>query len=853
MNETAPLWSLIIPTLNERDNILVLLRCLEDIAGSWPPCEVLVVDDRSEDGTATLVSTSTFSIPVRVLERDRVGGLAGAVLHGARAARASVVVVMDADLSHPPEVVAALAAPLLAGTHDLAIGSRHVAGGGCPDWPWRRRMMSRCAAWLATPFTHASDPMSGFFAARRADLLALGEEPTGFKILLELLARHNDPTRIAEIPIVFQDRRLGTSKLGLRTISDYLRRLVILGGCNLSPRAGAGFALVGLTGICVDLAMFSVCRQAGAGLAVAHMAGFATATVTNFLLNARYAFAARPGLSAYVRFVIVALLALVLRGGILSGAQAAGVPELLSVILGIAAGAVVNLIGIGFWVFPGSGSNRAGRWRLAAIGLVAYLVVLRLAYAGQTELIAEEAYYWNYAQHLDWGYFDHPPMVGWLIAASTWLLGDNPFAVRLPALGCWLVALVALVRLAQVQWGRDAGWATALVFAAMPFAIGAGLVMTPDAPLMAAWAVTLLATREALSRGRTGWWLVAGCALGLGMLSKYSIALLVPPAMLMLFLTADGRRQLVRPGPWLAVTIMALCFVPVIYWNSQHDWVSFRFQTAGRWTGAAAFHGHELIRDMLALAGPLVLAVALLGHRRIIGLVSRPGSRYLLLALGLPLAVFAAHACLHEPRPNWTGPPLLALVPLVGALAAWTLRCRPYVIHDRVFATALLLPVVLLGVFLHYVAIGLPGVAYPRQIARFIGWRQLGVKVYAMAEQERRDGGALPIIAGVDRYNIASQIAFATADKYQNHAEIASGGLFGVDDLMYRYWSPPAAARDHDVLVVGRSAKELSMAAVVERFTRMDPVQELPITCPDGSPLTTYFVRLGRGYHNPSP
>lgn len=843
----APAWSIIVPTLNERESILVLLRAIEAQAASWPDCEVVVVDDRSADGTAALVREASFAMPVRVIERDPDRGLAGAVLRGAREARAGTVVVMDADLSHPPAAIASLAGPVAAGVRDIVIGSRHVAGGGSPGWPWRRRLMSRCAAWLAAPFTHVRDPMSGFFAARRSDLLAVGEGAAGYKILLELLARHADPERVAEVPIRFEDRRYGSSKLGLGTIRDYLRRLAVLAGCNLSARSGAGFALVGLSGVVVDLAAFALCRQAGAGLAVAHIAGFLAATASNFALNARFAFAARPGAAAYLRFIVVALMALALRGGVLSACQALGVPELPAVIMGIAAGAAVNLIGIGFWVFPLPDADRAGRWRLAAIAVMAYLVALRLAYAGQTELLAEEAYYWSYAQHLDIGYLDHPPMVAWLIAAATAIGGDNAFAVRAPALLCWLVALASLCRLATLMWGRDAGWMTALAVCAMPFAMGVGLVMTPDAPLTAAWSFLLLAVWQAMRSPGWAWWLAAGLALGVGLLSKYSIALLVPAVGVYLLASASGRRQLGRPGPWLALLVAGACFAPVVVWNGMHDWVSFRFQGLGRWSGAAAFHGHELLRDLLALAGPVALAAVAIGWRHALAVLRTPAGAYLGLAILAPLAVFALHALRHEPRPNWTGPALLALLPLVGACMAWELRRRGGRWRGRLLGAAILLPALLLGGFLHYLAVGMPGVPYPRQVARFIGWHRLGEEVRAMVMAEAEQGRAV-VVAGVDRYNIASQVAFAYPARGEARPLIASGGLFGRDDLMFGMWTPAGSVRGRDVVLVGRDARELEAVAVAGHFARLEPVRDLPIRAPDGTVVASYALRIGRCY-----
>src|SRR6478735_1193993 len=137
--------SIIIPTLNEAENIEPLVR---QIAAANPNCaEILFVDDGSTDGTRHRIRELAATYPVRLLERDRpVLGLSGAVTDGARAATGEILVVMDADLSHPPAEIPSLLGPLLDGRSDMVIGSRYVRGGTTPGWPLYRKIMSRVAA-----------------------------------------------------------------------------------------------------------------------------------------------------------------------------------------------------------------------------------------------------------------------------------------------------------------------------------------------------------------------------------------------------------------------------------------------------------------------------------------------------------------------------------------------------------------------------------------------------------------------------------------------------------------------------------------------------------------------------------
>ena len=222
--------TIIIPTLNEAENVDILLEeILQVRRDSQLEFEVLFVDSASLDGTGDRVEAWQDRGWVRLLRRGVNVGLAGAVIAGAKATEARLVVVMDADLSHPPEAIPNLLAPLLAGTHDMVIGSRYVAGGATPDWPLSRRLSSRLATIPARMFCKVKDPLAGFFAVERRRLVELPGEVPGFKIGLAILAEYNPELRVKEIPIVFRDRDFGESKMNRRVVLDYLRQLIGLG------------------------------------------------------------------------------------------------------------------------------------------------------------------------------------------------------------------------------------------------------------------------------------------------------------------------------------------------------------------------------------------------------------------------------------------------------------------------------------------------------------------------------------------------------------------------------------------------------------------------------------------------
>jgi dolichol-phosphate mannosyltransferase len=212
--------SIIIPTYNEKENIVILIPLLEkNLKGEH---EIIVVDDNSPDGTAAAAETFPG---VRVVRRESKAGLTRAVLAGAAAANGELLLIMDADLSHPPEAVSKMLEAM--GKADLVIGSRLIAGGGVEHWPFHRKLISKGADLLARLVlgVRASDPLSGFFLMKISFFKKTRFRTKGYKLLLNILA-DNPKIKIAEIPYVFKDRYSGKTKLGYGEMFTYILDLL---------------------------------------------------------------------------------------------------------------------------------------------------------------------------------------------------------------------------------------------------------------------------------------------------------------------------------------------------------------------------------------------------------------------------------------------------------------------------------------------------------------------------------------------------------------------------------------------------------------------------------------------------
>lgn len=223
--------TILIPTLNEESNVDALLgRILSVKESSGLDFSILFVDSASQDKTCARILSWEKDNDVNLLKREVNVGLAGAVIAGAGHCRSKYLLVMDADLSHPPEKIPLLLEPLLNETCDMVIGSRYVAGGSTPDWPFSRKLASRLATLPARVFCDVYDPLAGFFAVKRKYFDLLPSKVPGFKIALALLAESGNSMRVKEVPIEFRDRDSGESKMGKRVILEYLMQLASITG-----------------------------------------------------------------------------------------------------------------------------------------------------------------------------------------------------------------------------------------------------------------------------------------------------------------------------------------------------------------------------------------------------------------------------------------------------------------------------------------------------------------------------------------------------------------------------------------------------------------------------------------------
>jgi 4-amino-4-deoxy-L-arabinose transferase-like glycosyltransferase len=396
---------------------------------------------------------------------------------------------------------------------------------------------------------------------------------------------------------------------------------------------------------------------------------------------------------------------------------------------------------------------------------------VRLALALGTDVYFDEAYYWQWAQHLDGGYYDHPPLLAWLIAA---------LGVRPTALLCGAGTVAAVWGLARDVYGEpQAAWRAAALWSVVPVGIVSGVWATPDTPLLLCWALALWA----LHRER---WLLAGLACGLALLSKYPGVLLAAA-----FVAACVRARRLPAGAWLTALLGVLLFLPVVLWNARHDWVGFAFQLKHGLGGQGGWRTFgEFLAGQLALGGPVLLPLTA------VYILRGPREQFLLrAAAAAPLLLFGYAALRTRGEANWPA-------------AAWLSACVGLAgMSPRWFRVAALANAgVVLAVASHLL---LPVLRFERDVllSRTHGWSVL-------AGLPREDVAAVY----APSYQLASEVAYFT--------RLPTDTAGGARRSQYDLWPEPPVAPGQDVLWLSEGPPPPE--DLTARFTSMEGPVELP-------------------------
>ena len=348
----SPTVSVVVPTFNESQNLPRLVGLLDKTMGDIP-WEVVFVDDNSPDGTWKVAKQlAQDDARVRCIRRVGRRGLAGACIEGALSSAAPYVAVMDADLQHDETILPAMVAKLQNDEADIVIGSRFVGDGSSEGgFSARRAFASRVATRLAAFIIgrQVSDPMSGFFALKREVFEAAAPSlvPSGFKILLDILASTRGQMRVAEVAYRFRSRQEGLSKFDTRAILDFLGLLLHrLTGGTVSVRF-LFFMIVGAIGLALHLIVLRICMLSGISFEAAQSVATVIAMTSNFLVNNLLTYSdmklrGMAALGGLLKFYVVCGVGALANIGVASWLFVSNESWLIAGIAGVIVGATFN-------------------------------------------------------------------------------------------------------------------------------------------------------------------------------------------------------------------------------------------------------------------------------------------------------------------------------------------------------------------------------------------------------------------------------------------------------------------------------------------------------------------------------
>ncbi|HUK07390.1 MAG TPA: glycosyltransferase family 39 protein [Stellaceae bacterium] len=310
-----------------------------------------------------------------------------------------------------------------------------------------------------------------------------------------------------------------------------------------------------------------------------------------------------------------------------------------------------------------------GPLRAALLALLA-VTVARLAWlrVGGLDLYPDEAQYWLWSLTPDWGYFSKPPLVAWIIRATTAMLGDDEAAIRVAAPLLHFGTALVIYQIARRLYDpRIAAW-SAVAYGTMPGISISSLIISTDVPLLFCWAVALYGFVRAREKNGARWWLLVGVAAGIGLLAKYAMAYFLISALLFLAVLKDERRHL--KGFFAATALALAIYSPNFFWNLSHGFVSYRHTEANAGFQGIAFHAGalgEFVGSQFGVFGPVYFAtllVILVLLRRV--LADRRAQ--LLAVFALPtLAMMIVVSALSRAHPNWSAPTYVSSTILVTA------------------------------------------------------------------------------------------------------------------------------------------------------------------------------------------
>ena len=380
--------------------------------------------------------------------------------------------------------------------------------------------------------------------------------------------------------------------------------------------------------------------------------------------------------------------------------------------------------------------------------------------AGLVELSGDEAQYWDWSRNMDWCFYSKPPGVASLIYLGTHVFGNNELGVRFMAVVCSFIGSIALFWLGKIMYNERTGCIAAVLFQVIPAFGIYGIGITPDSPLLMFWCLSLLFIYLAVEKEKKGYWVALSISLGLAMLCKYAIIFFIIPAFLYMLFDGKGRKALRSPFPYLSFFCSLLFFLPVIYWNSQNNWVTFRHDL-----------GHTNISEgvnfsfnylVSYLGGQLMIVTPVTAILIIVLLIKKRQKYAFSFWFSIPLLLcFLIKSIQGKVQPNWVATAWVAgVIPMADFFVTgyWQLETKNK--WRNLSRSAISIPVVV-TIIIH-IPFMIELVPWPNDInpvKKMTGWKQLASAVDSACQEMES-----PYFILTDYYMVTAEMAFYCED-----------------------------------------------------------------------------------------
>ncbi|MGH2399133.1 MAG: ArnT family glycosyltransferase [bacterium] len=472
------------------------------------------------------------------------------------------------------------------------------------------------------------------------------------------------------------------------------------------------------------------------------------------------------------------------------------------------------------------------RFPILVLVVIALATGGRLWLASTLPLVDDEAYYWAWSRRLAWGYPDHPPAIAGLIRSTIWWLGDTPLGARLGAVALSAGSAWLLFDLGRMMYAPAAGAVAAVGFQVIPSLSVGSIFAFPDAPQIFFWLLTLWALWRARTWDRTSDWYLMGLAAGLTAMSKLTAAFLAISVVGYLCATRSERRWLRRPEPYLAAVIAFAVFLPFVFWNANHWWITFhRAREPVPWvvTHVPALNALAFAGAQLAYYGPVTFPLLVAALASMLTRLRRtdPRSAFLLWGAFPIIATTWAASFDGIPKPHWHAPGLLLGLIAAGALW-WSQGMRS---AWRVIAA--------IGVLLSLAVIGVV-VAIPFRMdspsaGQIWGWDQVARKLEPLIQQTPSSPGRFIL---TQRYQVAAPVELHLRGR---HVVATTSGGNAYDD-----WVPHQRLIDHNAVYI--NDLESGAGVAIERiFRRVETLPPIEVRL-DGRVVRRFSVYRGFGF-----